>query len=129
MTDKSETLIDINLEEGDETLKLAQGLVAWHENCKKQVGTLLEGAKEGVKLKFGTDVGGPPDFTLTKQSAEGMKIGIILALSYFGDFPLKLQPAGEESAPVEVSVDQLSKEQQADVNALLQNAGLPNLDQ
>lgn len=62
-----------------------QQLIDWHANRVAKLETFQEGAKEGVTLDFGGD-----KIVLTEDMAKGIRIALIVALSFIGKLPITL---------------------------------------
>lgn len=90
MTDKTPELQDREIDvQNPETLQAFKLIEQWHNHGLAQVNTLLDNAKAGVELKFGNEPT-DADFVLNEDTAKGLRVGLILALSSLGKLPFEL---------------------------------------
>lgn len=74
--------------------EMIESLLAWHKRQADQLQLVSENAKEGVTLQLGVD--DPVEIVLTKDMANGLRIGLVVALERLGKLPISVSHDGDD---------------------------------
>ncbi len=74
--------------------EMIQSLLAWHKRQADQLQIISDNAKEGVTLQLGIE--DPVEIALTKDMANGLRIGLVLALERLGKLPISVSHDGDD---------------------------------
>lgn len=84
-------------EERDQLIKAFEVLNKWHAKRVGELKLIEDAAIEGMKINFGQ--GDQVDMTLTKESALGLKLGVLTAIQLLGALPVQVKRNEPEDEP------------------------------
>lgn len=85
LRDMIEELLEAQSEQVEGIVESIQQLIDWHQGRVEKLKTLEENAKEGVVLDYSDG-----QITLTSDMAKGIRIALVIALSFIGKLPITL---------------------------------------